>query len=353
MKNPLVSILIPTYNQPNFFRQALESAINQDYPNIEIVVSDDSTDDRVKNVFDTYKDCGRLMRYLKHEKNPNDKLPSEKAISNFENLLDNAKGEFVQFLLHDDLLYPQKISRMMKFFMGKDADKIAMVSSARDIIDIHGNVVKTEDYIEQFKLYNGKDSILLTGEEVGRMILLLCGNFIGEFSTVLIRTDAFYKSKINKLSPKFFLGVRDRSLGDLSVWLEACKDGRGLIFMRDPLSAFRFSSGPQNTYNGNVRMSIVIDWLEFVVAAYLNDIYIHDEKDFGIACEYWLFIAQGMIRIFQQFPETSLNIELDLLDQIMQAVESVEQKNFEMTFEIGKAWIREYSSETFDMRYLS
>ena len=40
---PLVSICIPTYNQPEFFRQALESALAQTYPNVEILVGDDST----------------------------------------------------------------------------------------------------------------------------------------------------------------------------------------------------------------------------------------------------------------------------------------------------------------------
>ncbi|MBR1420792.1 MAG: glycosyltransferase [Selenomonadaceae bacterium] len=349
MKNPLVSILIPTYNQPEFFRQAFESAINQDYPNIEIIVSDDSTDDRVKNVFDEYKNCGRKIQYLKHGGYTNEST-GERSLANMENLLKHANGEFINILFHDDLIHPQKISKMMKFFTGKNRDQIAIVSSARNIIDSDGNILKTEDFIEQFNLYNGKDSILLTGEEVGRMILLLCGNFIGELSTVLIRRKDFYRACVNKLSPGYFIGVKDRTMWDISTYLEICKDGRGLMFLHEPLNAFRMAGGNQNTYNGNVRLSVVIDWLEFVVAAYLNGIYIHDKKDFEIACEYWLFIAQGMISFFQRFPETSVDIEIDLLEQIMQAVESVEQKNFDSTLEIGTQWIQKFSYKTFEMR---
>ena len=41
---PLVSILIPTYNRPHYFQLALKSALAQTYPNIEIIIGDDSTD---------------------------------------------------------------------------------------------------------------------------------------------------------------------------------------------------------------------------------------------------------------------------------------------------------------------
>ena len=49
IKNPpLVSILIPTYNRPHYFKIALESALAQTYPNIEIIVGDDSTNDETE-----------------------------------------------------------------------------------------------------------------------------------------------------------------------------------------------------------------------------------------------------------------------------------------------------------------
>ena len=47
-KSPLVSILIPTYNRPHYFKIALESALAQTYPNIEIIIGDDSTNDETE-----------------------------------------------------------------------------------------------------------------------------------------------------------------------------------------------------------------------------------------------------------------------------------------------------------------
>ena len=60
---PLVSILITTYNQPLFFRQALESALNQDYHNIEIVVGDDSTNTDTKKLMKGYLNQYKNIRY--------------------------------------------------------------------------------------------------------------------------------------------------------------------------------------------------------------------------------------------------------------------------------------------------
>ena len=208
MKNPLVSILIPTYNQPEFFRQTLQSAIVQDYPNIEIIVSDDSTDDRVKNVFESYKKCGRNLKYIKHGGYTVESA-GERSLLNMENLLKHARGEFINILFHDDLIYPIKISTMIKYFLSDNSDQVAVVSSARNVIDINGQFLKNEDYIDQFNLYNGKDSIFINGEEVGRMILLLCGNFIGELSTALIRREDFYRDYVKIFSPGYFLGVKE------------------------------------------------------------------------------------------------------------------------------------------------
>ena len=43
--SPLVSVIIPTFNNPKYFKLALESALNQTYKNIEVVISDSSTND--------------------------------------------------------------------------------------------------------------------------------------------------------------------------------------------------------------------------------------------------------------------------------------------------------------------
>ena len=55
MFNPLVSICIPTYNGFEFIAEAMESAINQTYSNLEIIVSDDASKDDTLKVIQEFK----------------------------------------------------------------------------------------------------------------------------------------------------------------------------------------------------------------------------------------------------------------------------------------------------------
>lgn len=62
---PLVSVLIPTYNRPRYFEKALCSVLEQTYPNIEIIVGDDSTNDETEKVLQKYL-CDHLnIIYIK------------------------------------------------------------------------------------------------------------------------------------------------------------------------------------------------------------------------------------------------------------------------------------------------
>jgi glycosyltransferase involved in cell wall biosynthesis len=91
--HPLVTIAIPTYNRAGgYLKQALESAVNQTYHNLEIIVSDncspDDTESLVKGVSDP------RIRYFRHSKNIG-------ASNNFNFCLEQASGDYF-LLLHDD-----------------------------------------------------------------------------------------------------------------------------------------------------------------------------------------------------------------------------------------------------------
>ena len=126
--NPLVSVLIPTYNSPDFFHEALKSALAQDYPNIEILVGDDSTDTRTAELMKQYSSYSNI-KYFNHG-GP----LGEKGYINGQFLLNSAKGEYINYLLHDDIFYPTKISRMMEVLKADIDGKIGAVSSIRHLI---------------------------------------------------------------------------------------------------------------------------------------------------------------------------------------------------------------------------
>ncbi|MFZ5917472.1 MAG: glycosyltransferase family 2 protein [Chloroflexota bacterium] len=91
--HPLVTIGIPTYNRADgFLRQALESALNQTYRNIEIVVSDNCSPDHTGALVTGYGDP--RIRYFRHDKNIG-------PANNFNFCLEQAQGAYF-LLLHDD-----------------------------------------------------------------------------------------------------------------------------------------------------------------------------------------------------------------------------------------------------------
>jgi glycosyltransferase involved in cell wall biosynthesis len=92
---PLVSVLIPTYNRVDYLVEAIESALKQDYPNFEVVISDNGSTDGTEERIQKYLSNPRI-RYYRNEKN----LGSG---PNYRRLLyEYAAGEFGHFLTDDD-----------------------------------------------------------------------------------------------------------------------------------------------------------------------------------------------------------------------------------------------------------
>ena len=89
-----VSICIPAYGQPDQIRRTLDSIIEQDYSDFEIVITDDSCDDSVKDIVKSYLPSHQV-KYFKNSK----RLGSPE---NWNCALQHAKGDYIKFMHHDD-----------------------------------------------------------------------------------------------------------------------------------------------------------------------------------------------------------------------------------------------------------
>lgn len=100
---PLVSCIIPTKNRPQFIRRAINSALGQTYPHMEVIVVDDSTDERTRELV---SHLGSNVRYIKNEKS--------RGASYSRNVgLLESKGDVIAFLDDDDVWLPQKIASQL------------------------------------------------------------------------------------------------------------------------------------------------------------------------------------------------------------------------------------------------
>ncbi|MBI9062174.1 MAG: glycosyltransferase family 2 protein [Marinilabiliaceae bacterium] len=109
-----VSILIPLYNSEKYIGKTIQSAINQTYPNIEIVIIDDGSTD---NSFQLAKqfESGQVKVY--HQTN--------KGASSARNLaFKYSTGDLIQYLDADDLLHPEKIELQVSSYLNYDHQTI-------------------------------------------------------------------------------------------------------------------------------------------------------------------------------------------------------------------------------------
>lgn len=132
MKDQLVSIVIPTYNQPEYILKAVESALIQDYEHLEVVVSDDSLNNETETKLQEYINT-RKIKYIRNS-------PRLGRVENYRKCLyEYAQGDWVLNLDGDDYLIDTE-------FISKSMEAIHKVKNIAFIIA--GGTISCEDGTE-------------------------------------------------------------------------------------------------------------------------------------------------------------------------------------------------------------
>ncbi|MBD1373127.1 glycosyltransferase family 2 protein [Hazenella sp. IB182357] len=245
MADPLVSVLIPTFNRPKWFREALNSVLAQTYSNIEIVICDDSTNDDTERLIQKYL---REFPQIKYYHN-------ETRLGQFDNdlkLFERAQGEYINYLMDDDLFAPTKIEKMMAYFKNDKEEKLALITSRRHIIDGNG---KIQDDIPQTRPVFDRDMVI-----IGRCFadyMMGAGNCMGEPTTVLFR------KKYLKEPFGTFAGRRYRCNVDMATWLNLLLEG-DMIYIAEGLSYFR-KHPEQQALSDKMLIGGTIDYFHMVL----------------------------------------------------------------------------------------
>lgn len=223
--NPLVTVAIPAYN-PRFFRQALQSAMDQTYKNLDILVCDDCAGPEIEEMATQAAAGDPRVRYRRN--------PPETARKNFgrDNYVDCyrlAKGDFLKFLNDDDLLAPNCVERLLNCF--RLSEGITLATSRRRQIDAEGNLLPDTASTEPLV---ASDSII-EGVTLGARILATGTNFVGEPTTVLFR-----KSDVEDILPDPMSMDRKPMIGvtDVTLWLNLLARGNAM-YLTETLSSLR------------------------------------------------------------------------------------------------------------------
>lgn len=161
--HPLVSVVIPVYNGNNYLRDAINSALNQTYDNLEILVVDDGSTDDTWDIIQSY---GNIIHGF-HKENG--------GVSSALNLaIEHMNGEWFAWLSHDDLWSSDKIEKQIEYL--KEHPDLHMCYTGYSTIDEFGHIITGTNGVWYQK-----------GSDVRHM---LYSNYINGI-TILVHRDCF------------------------------------------------------------------------------------------------------------------------------------------------------------------
>ncbi len=235
---PLVSILIPSY-KPRWFKEALDSAIAQDYPHLEIIVYDNCPTEEICQICTQYPQ----VRYWR---NPNTRL---------QNLIDitkASKGRYIKFLFDDDLLEPECVSQMVNAIM--QDPNICMAYSHSWIINENG-----EKKQHRYRFNPHQKITMIDGDFICKLITSDCSNFIGEFSSILLDGE-WLRFNPKRLYVSDKTGAEFRGLVDVICYINASAN-RQVAFVDQTLTSFRINSESNSNPAVNPDfIDAILDW---------------------------------------------------------------------------------------------
>ena len=167
--NPLISIIIPVYNGENYIKDSINSALNQTYKNIEIIVVDDGSIDNTSNIVKTFSN---KVIYLYKDNG---------GVSSALNLgIKKSSGKYISWLSHDDLYLNNKIEEQVNE-LNKLEDKNTIIYSGYEVIN------ENNDLISAIEISQKNEYRYLNNGLYAAIMYYLYG------CTLLIPKDVFYK----------------------------------------------------------------------------------------------------------------------------------------------------------------
>lgn len=255
MQNPLVSVIIPTYNRTQFLKLTIESILNQTFQDFEIIVVDDGTP----------SDNNRLLckefnsvKYIKIENSGGPAKPRNIGIK-------EAKGKYLAFVDDDDIWLPIKLEKQVDI-LERNLD-FGLVHGCCEVIDEEGNL--------QGKIVGRPGS-----PEVkhGDVKMRMVGNW-----TVMMPTSFVRKEVIDNVG---YFNENMPSAGEDTEFWTRCSFETNFYYLEEPLVLYRF-------HNNNISKENK-DYIK--LPFYLKEVLKNQKKDNKINNIEYLALLNNLIK---------------------------------------------------------
>jgi len=198
-----VSVIIPAYNSEKYIQETIKSVLNQTYHDIEIIVCDDGSTDKTRDLVAQF---GDKVKYI-YQTNSGCPVARNTAIS-------LSRGQYIAFVDHDDLWLPDKLERQINAF---ELDKeIGLIYS--DSYILHNNTLQVKRYSELEKQFRGNT-----------LHYLFMSNFI-PILTVVVKKEVL--NKVGLFDPRYLFAE------DYDILLRVAEHYK-IDYIEDPLAKYR------------------------------------------------------------------------------------------------------------------
>lgn len=170
---PTVSVCVPTYNYGRFLTDCIESILQQDFTDFELVITDDNSTDGTAELVGRFAAEDPRIRYIQNER----RLGMN---ANIKRAADLARGRYIKMLCADDWIAPRCLSRMVELM--EEHPNAVLGTSACIAADEDGRATEVEF------LY-GKDVSLIPGDQM--LEQMARGEGFGGNSSFFIRAEAY------------------------------------------------------------------------------------------------------------------------------------------------------------------
>ncbi|MCI8513485.1 MAG: glycosyltransferase family 2 protein [Lachnospiraceae bacterium] len=211
MEKPLVSICIPAYNSARYIEKTVRAALKSDWPNLEVLVVDDGSEDETVPVLRRLASEDGRLRVLVNETNLG-------MTGNWNKCVKEARGEYVKLIPADDLVYPDCLKKTLPPLL-KDPE-VRLSICGTDLINEEGRVTGSYAHWPAAGVHDGA--------KVAKASLLF-NNFFGNPVCALFRKADFER-----------VGGFDEEIVyilDFDLWLKLASLGK-VAFRKEKLSGF-------------------------------------------------------------------------------------------------------------------
>lgn len=219
-ENNIVSVITPVYNVEKFIGSTIESVLNQDYRDVELVLVDDCSSDRSAEIIKEYQKRFPNIIYHRQERNQGAAVARNTALK-------IAHGRYVAFLDSDDQWCHGKLQRQLNFMKEKNA---AISCTSMDTFDendkFFGNAREVKPIIDY--------KFLLHNTMIATSTVIVDRNLTGDFQMPLRRGGQ-----------------------DYATWLMLMRNGTVCHGLNEPLSHYRVL---KNSLSSNKWKSIRQVW---------------------------------------------------------------------------------------------